>query len=714
MHYAKCVAATCNALPMVVMALLGLPDGGQAQPVDDSAWRFFGGDWTNTHHARDESWISSANADQLQVNWVYQTTPDVPMDPSFPLSIGDVTVPPAVVDGALYFPDWAGNLHAVNASDGTVIWKKFFPLDYSVPGKFMLFSRNTPAVKGNKLVVGSQKHFIIPTCPVGAPACIPNDGAVVAAINRHTGALLWSTRVDAHPGAIITSSPTIFGNTLIVGVSSLEEDLAINSSAAQFGGDPTDPYPCCSFQGSVVALDLRDGAILWQTHTTPGTDIPGGILEPDDVGFFGVAVYGGSPSIDPRRRQAYVATANNYVVPEKARQCERNRLDPPNEPPPTLPDGITCANLNDVVGNHVDSVLALDLDTGNINWNFRAREYDAFVGSCIVPDGTLIIFPPVVGTAPTIPPGNFLSCSDVPGPDFGFGQAPMLMRTVKMGSGKPQDLLGAGEKSGIFYSLDPDTGHLIWSTRVGPGGIRGGMQWGSASDSKTIYTANSNANNASRDRFLPFYPTPLHPIYPGFPGFLNAETEFSGPGFGLGLSGAPWVLVNPPAEAITNADGVSTWVENNELKTITGFWSALDAATGAILWQQPLPTDERPPVDETPEPDQSGGTLHGSVTLANGVLFGGADDGEGSMFALDAADGSILFEFNAQFVGAPGGGIESSPAVVDGVVYWGTGASKGGILSADFLQAFTGIPFTLGGLEFRNNKVYAFELPDDE
>ena len=204
----------------------------------------------------------------------------------------------------------------------------------------------------------------------------------------------------------------------------------------------------------------------------------------------------------------------------------------------------------------------------------------------------------------------------------------------------------------------------------------------------------------------------MNPIYPGFPGFFNAETEFSGPGFGLGLGGAAWTLINPPADAVANADGVSTWVEASELKTITGFWSALDAGTGEILWQRPLPTDGRPPVDETPEPDPSGGAIHGSVTLANGVLFGGGFDGEGSMFAMDADDGSILFEFNAQFAGNPGGGIEASPSVVDGVVYWGSGASRGGVLSAPFFQAATGIPFTLGGLELRNNKVYAFELPD--
>jgi polyvinyl alcohol dehydrogenase (cytochrome) len=157
---------------------------------------------------------------------------------------------------------------------------------------------------------------------------------------------------------------------------------------------------------------------------------------------------------------------------------------------------------------------------------------------------------------------------------------------------------------------------------------------------------------------------------------------------------------------------VSTWVDSGALWTTTGFWSALDASSGEILWQRPLPTDGRPPVDETPEPDASGGYLQGSVTLANGVLYGGGIDGEGSMFAMDAHDGRILFEFNAQFTGSPAGGIEASPTVKDAAVYWGSGASQGGVLSTDYFQAVTGIPFTLGGLELRNNKLYAFELPE--
>src|SRR5262245_56122351 len=88
-------------------------------PLQCGSWTFFGGNPQNTHFAAMERQISPANVGDLEVKWVYQTTPDVPVDPTFPLTVGDVTVPPAVDKGVLYFPDWAGNLHAVDAETGT-------------------------------------------------------------------------------------------------------------------------------------------------------------------------------------------------------------------------------------------------------------------------------------------------------------------------------------------------------------------------------------------------------------------------------------------------------------------------------------------------------------------------------------------------------------------------------------------------------------------
>jgi len=76
---------------------------------------------------------------------------------------------------------------------------------------------------------------------------------------------------------------------------------------------------------------------------------------------------------------------------------------------------------------------------------------------------------------------------DPAGPDFDFGSAPNLLTIVKHGT--ERDMVGAGQKSGVYWALDPDTGATIWATLVGPGGALGGIEWGSATDGKHIYVA---------------------------------------------------------------------------------------------------------------------------------------------------------------------------------------------------------------------------------
>ena len=54
--------------------------------------------------------------------------------------------------------------------------------------------------------------------------------------------------------------------------------------------------------------------------------------------------------------------------------------------------------------------------------------------------------------------------------------------------------MGAGQKSGQYWALDPDTGAVVWVTQAGPGGFGGGLQWGSAVDDQRVYTANANSD----------------------------------------------------------------------------------------------------------------------------------------------------------------------------------------------------------------------------
>ena len=107
-----------------------------------------------------------------------------------------------------------------------------------------------------------------------------------------------------------------------------------------------------------------------------------------------------------------------------------------------------------------------------------------------------------------------------------------------------------------------------------------------------------------------------------------------------------------------------------------GTWNALNPVTGAVLWSTPDPTAY----------PYSGYSALGAVSSANGVVFACTLNAVGTMFAMDAATGEILWSFDS------GGSCNAGAAISGGVVYWGSG-----------YRAFA--PFSTG-----NNKLYAFGL----
>jgi polyvinyl alcohol dehydrogenase (cytochrome) len=384
-------------------------------------------------------------------------------------------------------------------------------------------------------------------------------GGNLLAYDARNGAVLWKTRLEDNPFTVITQSATVVDGVVYIGTASNEEGVA-----AQPG------YLCCTFRGSMQAVNLATGAVLWKTYMVP-------------PGYSGGAIWGSSPAVDRKRRQVYVATGNNYAVPESVLTCVASAGDNAAAIRACIP-----------ADNHIDAVLALDLATGRINWSTKALPYDAWTVSCL----------------PFLGDGS--NCPQPAGPDYDFGQAPALFSA--MVAGKMTEMVGAGQKSGQYWALNPDTGAVRWVTQAGPGGTGGGLQWGSAVDDKRIYTANSNSNYKSAT------------------------------------------------------------VRGNVVNT--GVWSALDKATGAIVWQQTTPSG------------RTGGllgTTAGPVTTANGVVFGCSLDILGYMYAMSAATGDILWSY------ASGGSCLSGAAIADGVVFWGSG----------YTNLYAGTP---------NNKLYAFEV----
>jgi polyvinyl alcohol dehydrogenase (cytochrome) len=228
----------------------------------------------------------------------------------------------------------------------------------------------------------------------------------------------------------------------------------------------------------------------------------------------------------------------------------------------------------DNADNYFDSILALDLDTGAIKWHVQTEPFDAWNEACLLP-----------ATA---------NCPSPAGPDYDFGEGAALYK-VQIGGGKPYDLVGAGAQSGQYWTVDADTGNIVWTTMTGPGSRQGGLTGGSAVDGERIYAGNANAGRES------------------------------------------WILIGG--------------------QTVDyGFWNALDARTGEILWQTADPI--------------TGSLNEGAVTAANGVVYACSLDATGHMYAFDAATGAVLWSFASS---AP---CRSGPAVVDGRVYWGAGSNS--------------------------------------
>jgi polyvinyl alcohol dehydrogenase (cytochrome) len=493
----------------VVLGLLLVT--GSALAAGGGGWSTAGNDLQNTRYQNSENKISSANVGTLDVKWTFTTE-------------GDVSATPAVDGAKVYVPDWAGNLYAIDRKTGQQVWKVKIA---DVTGVSFDKARATPALAGDKVIIGTQGSIL---APGGGP------GGKVLAFNKDTGALIWSTQADTtNAAAIITQSATVFDNRVYVGVASLEEALAAFVPGYQL-----------SFRGSMLALDLDTGAILWKTYTVP-------------EGYTGNAVWGSSPAIDTKRGQDYIGTGNNYSVPQAVLDC-------------VLAAGsdsaaqTACVPAND----YVDSVMALDLVTGAVRWATRAIPYDAWTVDCI----------PFVGDGSNCP---------VPaGPDYDFGQAPALFTVKDSGTGKPSDLVGAGQKSGQYWALNPDTGAVQWVTQAGPGGTAGGLQWGSAVDGQRVYTANANSNN------IP-WPAPGGATTGVWSG-LNAVT------------GAVQWQTRPPnggstSGPVTTANGVVFGCSLDP----QGHMYALNAETGAVLWSF-----------------ASGGSCLSGAAISNGTVFWGS------------------------------------------------------------------------------------------
>ncbi|KAK6944417.1 Pyrrolo-quinoline quinone repeat [Dillenia turbinata] len=230
-----------------------------------------------------------------------------------------------------------------------------------------------------------------------------------------------STTEHVHQGALVGG--------FYVGISLLEENSSIEE--------------CCTFHGSFAKLNARTSAIVWQTFM---------LLDNNDSRgeYARAAVWGSSLSIDINRNQVYIATGNLFSARERILQCQEEEN---NQTVPTHPD--QCVEPD----NHSKSMLALDLDSREIEWYRQLGGYYVWFVAC-----------------------NNLStpdCPPRPNLDADFGEAPMMLSSFI--NRTKQDLLATVRKSGFTWE-------------AGPGSIGGEGIWGAATDEMRIYTNIANGD----------------------------------------------------------------------------------------------------------------------------------------------------------------------------------------------------------------------------
>ncbi|MGY3408921.1 polyvinyl alcohol dehydrogenase (cytochrome) [Bradyrhizobium sp. GM5.1] len=348
------------------------------QALDGPRWNGWGVDVANSRFQSAEmAGLTAEEVPRLRLKWAY----------AFP-GASVSFAPPTIVGGLLFIGGTDRKVHALDARSGCTRWT--LPTDAAV--RAAISFGPLPGTDQFAIFFGDLR-------------------ANAYAVNALTGALIWKTKVEEHPAARITGAPTLHSGVLYIPVSSLEE--AAGSQAS---------YECCTFRGSVVALEAVTGKPVWQAYTIPEVPHPTGknARGTQLFGPSGAAVWS-APTIDPKRNAVYVATSNSYSNPPAAT---------------------------------ADAVLAFELATGKLLWKQQATPSDAFIVACFGADKT--------------------NCPEDHGPDHDFGQSPILV-TLRDG----RRVLAIAQKSGVVHALDPDDGgKILWQTRIGKGGALGGSEWG--------------------------------------------------------------------------------------------------------------------------------------------------------------------------------------------------------------------------------------------
>ncbi len=355
--------------------------------------------------------------------------------------------------------------------------------------------------------------------------------ARVHAINLETGELMWMTKVDEHPNATTTAQPVLHKGVIYQAVSSLEEAAA---------ADPS--YTCCSFRGSVVALDAVTGEEKWKSYTIKE--------EPKQVGVSsaGLPIFApsgapvwNSPAVDEQRGLLYMGTGGNYSSPSQ---------------------------------DTSDALLAMDMKNGEIKWSRQTTKGDAWNVACF----------------PFIP--SHANCPKEDGPDVDFA-AGMIHVVV----GKQEMMVGA-QKSGDVYGIDPLTTKIVWQQKPGRGGNQGGINFGLAADGSTVFVPVADYDDGllpiedARPGLYAFNAFTGEPLWSNPTENVCADREHCDPGISAPVTALPGIVfaghLDSRLRAYDSGSGEVLWEYDTfqDVTTVSGevaHGGSINGGTGPII-----------------------------------------------------------------------------------------------------------------------------------
>ncbi len=434
---------------------------------------------------------------------------------------------PLVVDGIMYLTEAPSTAVAVDAKSGRVFWR--YEYDPSAEARPCCGRVNRGlAMLGNTLFMATIDSSLI-------------------AIDATTGAPIWKKSIaDPSLGYAMTLAPLVVKDKVIVGV-----------AGGEFG-----------IRGFIAAYDAETGDEAWRFHTIPAPGEPGFETWQDagDAWQHGGGSVWVTGSYDPELDLTYWGIGN--PGPD---------WNPRQRPGDNL---------------YSDSVVALDPDTGELKWHFQFTPNDDY--------------------------------------DYDSVQVPVLvdLPTRDVNSGK---LMLWGNRNGFFYVLDRVSGEFVrgnpfvkvnWAsgldergrpieTPQGPDavtypGVQGGTNWYSPSYSPSTglfyLTAWENYGHIFRPVEVEWQPGqnfgggalagPI-PGAPNLPGFgrhpINDWTEAVGNGAIIAIDPKTgkqrWRY---PTTDISHSGILTTATDLLFTGNREGYFQALDARTGELLWKTSL------------------------------------------------------------------------------------------------------------------------------